>query len=116
MNEGRRRRPDRGGGESPRDRIDTALRLLSDPLPRSILLQFAERSRNEMSVDDLVDRCVARHGGADRESVAVQCHHSHLPALEAAGVVDFDRRAGDVRYYPDPFVEEVLDVVERWRD
>lgn len=114
MNEGRRRRSDRGRGGPPRIDVDRALRLLSDPICRYILLQLAERSRNEMNLDDLIDRYVARHRGEDRESVAVQCHHAHLPALEAAGVVDFDRQTGDVRYYPNPFIEGVLDVVERW--
>ena len=102
-----------GGGESRID-VPTVLRLLSDPLCRFILLQSRAEPENTVHFDDLVDRYEERVGDLDRQTLEVQCHHAHLPALQSAGVVAFDSASGAIRYYPDPLVDELLDVVERW--
>ena len=94
--------------------VQTVLRLLSDPLCRFILIQLSAESDDTVYFDELVDRYLERSEELDRESLEVQCHHAHLPALQSAGVVDFDDESGAIRYDPDPLVEELLAVVERW--
>ena len=113
VEEDRREADANGGGESRVD-VPTVLRLLSDPLCRFILLQLSAEPANTLHFDDLVDRYVERFGEVDRETLEVQYHHAHLPALETAGVVDFDAESGAIRYDPDPLVDELLEVVERW--
>ena len=108
-----RRRFDRPGDGSSRVDTDGALRLLSDPLCRFVIGRLAELPGDSANLDDLIESYVERTEGVGRDSVELQCRHAHLPALAAAGVVDFDEQSGDVRYYPDPLIEEVLEVVER---
>ena len=108
------RRFDQCDGEPSRVDVDTALRLLSDPLCRFLVGQLVHRSGESTNVEDLVDRYVERAAGGSHESVEVQCRHAHLPALESAGVIDFDDETGEIRYHPDPFVEELVEVIERW--
>lgn len=68
-----------------------------------------------MAIDDLVDQL---HGAEqptttdhslDREELAIQIHHIHLPKLAEYGVVEYDRDRGIVHYLSDEQVETVLD-------
>lgn len=45
----------------------------------------------------------------DREELAIQLRHTHLPTLAEHGVIDFDLRSGAVRYHSDEQIERVLD-------
>jgi hypothetical protein len=47
----------------------------------------------------------------DREQLAVQLQHTHLPKLADHGVVEYERRSGAVRYRPSEPVERVLDTL-----
>jgi hypothetical protein len=65
--------------------------------------------------DDLVDQVSSRvsESGSDtvqdRERLALQLQHTHLPKLADHGVVEFEQSSGVVRYNPDAQVETVLD-------
>lgn len=45
----------------------------------------------------------------DREQLAIQLYHTHLPRLADHGVVEFDPENQAVRYQPDEQLETVLD-------
>ena len=68
-----------------------------------------------MPVDDLVDRLhQAGPGGADarrmdRDRLAIQLNHCHLPKLADHGIVEHDRDRGTTEYRPDEQIEAVLD-------
>jgi hypothetical protein len=70
-----------------------------------------------VTFDDLVDQLL-RDGTVtgddqlrDREQLAVQLQHTHLPKLADHGVVEYERRSGAVRYRPSEPVERVLDTL-----
>lgn len=108
-------RMDGGNGEPTSVDIDTVLRVLADPSCRFIVRELSARPDHVLSFQELLGAHEDRDDAdQDEASFAIQCHHAHLPVLEDAGVVGFDRTAGDVRYYEDPFVEALLDFVERW--
>jgi hypothetical protein len=97
--------------------LDACLRLVADRDRRRVIDHLRHEANGTTSFEDLVDHV---HGCAsgdktsslqDREEVAVQLHHSHLPKLADYGVVEFEHRSGTVRYRPDEQVEALLDAL-----
>jgi len=95
--------------------LDACLRLVSNRHRRRVIHHLRHEATETTTVDELVDQL---HSGdspskngppQDREKLAIQLHHIHLPKLAVHGVVGFDHRGGTVRYYPDKQVEAVLD-------
>jgi hypothetical protein len=95
--------------------LDACLRLVADRHRRRIIHHLRHEATGTTTFEDLVDRMHRRAPDAkdgppqDREALAIQLHHSHLPQLADHGVVEFDHRTGVVRYHPDERVETVLD-------
>lgn len=89
--------PTPDGADPPTDAV---LDVLSDPLRRDALrILFGERS---LAVDELAGkmaRGVGRETGrtdASTDEVATELYHWHLPQLQNAGFVEYDRDAGTV--------------------
>lgn len=104
----------RGGRQTSTVTVDTALELLSDAHRRAILEYLASTPGSPVDYGAVVDHIVKeRPDGrqADPQTVTIECVHSHLPKLEDAGLVEFDRESGDVRYRRDGRVEYLLDAV-----
>lgn len=80
-----------------------------------MLNQLRRDSTGEATIDELVDALlraeadggIARTDG--RDHLLVELHHTHLPKLEAHGVVEYDAESCWVRYQPDERLEAVLD-------
>ncbi|AZH25351.1 DUF7344 domain-containing protein [Haloplanus aerogenes] len=95
--------------------LDACLRLVADQHRRRVIHHLRHEANGATTFDDLVDQMHRRASDAkngppqDRESLAIQLHHTHLPQLADHGVVDFEHRTGVVRYHPDEQVETVLD-------
>ena len=74
------------------------LRLLSDGGRRTIVAELAISSSPVDQTE--LSRAVADRGGEEGNltyrDVHIQCHHVHLPMLDDAGVIDWDRDAGTV--------------------
>lgn len=49
------------------------------------------------------------------ETIRAKLHHSHLPKLSEAGVIDYDRRQGTIRFTPTPPLEEWVEHAE-WKE
>lgn len=88
---------------------ETTFSLLADRQRRRILAFLSEKDDRTSEVSDLVDHLVRE--SLDRRRVTTTLHHVHLPKLADAGVVEYDRRTGTVRYRGDPTVESALDAV-----
>jgi hypothetical protein len=75
---------------------DTAFRLLANHRRRRLLLWFAEADPDEEAV------VPADLGflGDDADTIETELHHTHLPMLSEAGVLDWDRGADVVRQGP----------------
>lgn len=96
------------------DDLDACLRLVADHHRRRILQRLQREAHGATGFGDLVDELSDSRPGPDdespdRERLAIQLQHTHLPKLADYGVVEYDRRSGAVRYQPDPLLEMVLD-------
>lgn len=100
--------------------IDECLHLLSDERRRQVLTHLRHAADETLSFDDLLEAVYEdgpassdHHPRREREELAIQLHHTHLPKLAAHGLVEFEPRSGVVRYHPDEQVERVLDALRR---
>ncbi|WP_256301818.1 DUF7344 domain-containing protein [Haloarchaeobius salinus] len=95
--------------------LDRCLQLVSDQHRRRIIHHLRHGATETTTFDDLVEQISSQTPDSkngplqDREELAIQLQHTHLPKLANHGVVDFDHRNGTVRYRPDEQVETVLD-------
>ena len=95
--------------------LDACLQLVADRHRRRIIHHLRHEADGTSTFDDLVDQINGRASDfkngppLDREELAIQLHHVHLPKLSAHGVVEFEHGSGVVRYHPDEQVETVLD-------
>lgn len=78
---------------------DTAFRALSSGRRRRVLTLLAEEG--ETTISDIARRLVGGDASGDsdqreRETLEIALHHAHLPALQTAGLVEWDRADGTV--------------------
>ena len=94
--------------------IDIALELLADPQRRTLLDELIDRKADAIRLDELVEHVAPENPpptasgtsiGADQ--LLLETHHTHLPKLEDAGLVEYDAQTGTVRYRPDEHVEKL---------
>ncbi|QLG27919.1 hypothetical protein HUG10_10290 [Halorarum halophilum] len=91
---------------------DELLGVLADEHCRTVLWYFRYYSTHVATVDALEQFVCEQHGQhAGEAHVAVYLHHSILPKLANAGLVDYDARSRTARYRVDPNVETWLDHV-----
>lgn len=114
-----RRTFSRGGSEPDPETLDVLFEAAADRRTRSALSVLESSSVDVMDLDDLVDHVVQREVDAGlaadddhRERVAIALHHSALPKLDDAAVLDYDPRSNVVRYWGDDAVAALLDVCE----
>lgn len=85
---------------------------LADMRRRTALYFLIQRSDGVADIDELVEFITGGDHGtcpADRDVVAAELHHRHLPKLEDVGVVEYDVRSGTVRYRGNEFVTDLVD-------
>ncbi|MFB6151961.1 MAG: ArsR family transcriptional regulator [Haloarculaceae archaeon] len=98
--------------------IDSVFRVLADWRRREICQFFIETEARTATVDQLGlllagCRPAEIDSTADRthEELTAELEETHLPELDAAGVVDYDERSGTVHYWGQPTVEKWLEHV-----
>lgn len=95
--------------------LDACLGLVADRCRREIINQLRHNGNGQTTIDDLVDRlnqgkqAAGKGRSPDRDALAIQIYHTHLPKLADFGVVDYEPERGTVHYQPDEQVEAVLD-------
>jgi len=95
--------------------LDAYLQLVAHQHRRKLLTQLRREGNGKTSIDDLVERLhedgsVPAHGPrSDREQLAIQLYHSHLPKLADLGIIEYDLERGTIEYQPDEQIEAVLD-------
>lgn len=91
---------------------DELLGVLADEHCRTVLHYFRYHSTEVATVDALERFVCEQHGQhAGEAHVAVYLHHSILPGLADAGLVDYDARSRTARYRSHPIVEVWLNHV-----
>ncbi|WP_209019667.1 DUF7344 domain-containing protein [Halorussus marinus] len=108
------------GGTSLLSRVFGAL---AEPRRRYVLYYLREHGRAR--VDDLAiqigawerDVATAELSVDDVEQITLELVHTHLPKLEDAGLVGYDRRTETVSYdYPPSLLDEALDIAAMIED
>jgi len=99
--------------------LDLVFELLSNSRRRYALYHLTDQSDGVATLETLAENVVAfeqRTGTingehtADRQaSVRLALTHTHLPKLEDAGILEYDRRSEMIRYWRQPSVEEWLE-------
>ncbi|WP_435073836.1 DUF7504 family protein [Halorubrum sp. HHNYT27] len=110
--------PDRPETVPMRHSFDTLLDLLSSPRRRTLLYYLKNQSTDEFPLDDLVedvhaiDRSLPVREYATCEAVRTELIHTHLPKLEAVGIVRYDADTETVQYAVNQGLESYLDYIE----
>jgi hypothetical protein len=74
--------------------VDRLFSVLSDPTRRRLLVRLAEANPRTVAA------VTPAHEEADEEQVAAELVHLHLPLLEAAGYLEWDRATETIRRGP----------------
>lgn len=95
--------------------LDACLQLIADRHRRRVIHHLRHEAAGTTTFENLVDQVYDRVSDStdgllqDREELAIQLYHTHLPKLAEYGVVEFEHTTGTVRYRPNEQVETVLD-------
>src|SRR6056297_1913865 len=99
--------------------LDLVFELLSNSRRRYALYHLNDQPDGVATLETLTENVVAfdqQTGTRDGEhttdrhaSVRMALTHTHLPNLEDAGLLEYDRRSEMVRYWRQPSVEEWLE-------
>lgn len=94
------------------ENLDTVFELLRHAR-RRYLLYYLFPMNGTVAEFEAAANAVYRYeaAGSDgddssRKDVRIALHHSHLPHLADAGVIDYDRRHGTIRFTGSPALEE----------
>lgn len=95
--------------------VDDILYATADSNRRNLLRALAQSDENELDLSDYLDS--STHAASDDDwdvppSLSVSLHHTHLPLLESAGLIDFDQSDSTVTYVGPIDVEVLVDVVD----
>lgn len=76
---------------------DVVADALADPR-RRVLLAYLDECEFPVPREELAEQIAAAEGGADvsterRREIEIGLHHAHLPRLDDAGIVEYDRRS-----------------------
>lgn len=88
--------------------LDDAFRALANPVRRRLLVALGERNPRADGALDVPEEVPVE--GRSREELHVELHHDHLPRLEEADLVRWDRDAQQVTR--GPALDEVRPILE----
>jgi hypothetical protein len=77
-----------------------------------VLHQLRHSETDEVPVDTLIEAISQRERlvtKADRDSVGNMLYHAHLPMLNDAGVVDFNKQRNMIQYKGHPILETLFE-------
>ncbi|WP_449272369.1 DUF7344 domain-containing protein [Halorussus halophilus] len=96
--------------------VDRLFSVVSSAQRRGVIDYFRTSSDSTASLETLVDHIVSdekQTKAERRKRVATHLHHSALPKLTSAGVVEYDAQSGTVRYRGRTRVEDLVDYATR---
>jgi len=100
-----------GGNRYEEGRVDAVFDVLSDARRRRVVRVLRDHG-DATPVSDLAAALAVREPGEhEPERLTVSLRHTHLPKLEATGVVEMVDDGAAVRYGDAPLVETLLEQV-----
>lgn len=96
--------------------LNAILELLAHHHRRWILRVLSDASDHTATLDGLVEHLIKQETERTgeqlgRDQIEMQLHHIHLPKLTEAGVIEYDTRSQELRYWRHDRLEEFLDYV-----
>ena len=99
---------------------DTILSAITDEHRRALLKELDTAPDNTLDFDALVDRVADRIRDEDvdgvsdehRQRVRIALHHTHLPKLAEARIIDYEADTGHVQFVGGALEQEILTLVE----
>lgn len=99
---------------------DTLLSAVSNEHRRAILTALDDQPEKTLEFDALVEEVADRvqDGNAEpasddqRQRVRIALHHTHLPKLEEAGMIDYEAETGRVQVVVGKRNQEILPLIE----
>ncbi|WP_143117759.1 DUF7344 domain-containing protein [Halomicrobium zhouii] len=101
------------------DRLPSSvLRLLAPERRRAVMRALMEEPNATHRIEDIVNAIEETYGDIGEESsnctyLRSSLHHTHLPKLDDAEVVEYDPDDGTVQYRGDPHIEQWVDQIDR---
>mgnify|MGYP006279726925 CR=1 FL=1 len=92
--------------------IDDVFDLLSNDCRRRVCLFLRQSAVEVATLSDLVEALASEASEEERDRLAINLHHRHLPKLDDAGIVEYDPRSNTARYWGQPTVEKWAEHVE----
>lgn len=96
---------------NPAQDVSCTLRALADKLRRSTVRYFVEGDVDSATYEELIEHLNSVGYRHDPDQLRSALHHSHLPQLADADLVEYDARSQLVRYRGDEIAEDVLDAL-----
>jgi DNA-binding transcriptional ArsR family regulator len=109
-------------GSAERERLissDKILSAVANDHRRAILRSLIDASDGTLGYDTLVDHIADRveaentDGVSDehRQRVRIALHHTHLPKLAEAGIIDYEAEAGQIQFVGGELERDILTLV-----
>ncbi|WP_238717322.1 DUF7344 domain-containing protein [Natronorubrum halophilum] len=101
---------------------DTILSVVANEHRRAILNALDNASEKTLAYDSLVDRVADRVQDEDadrvsdeqRQRVRIALHHTHLPKMEEARIIDYEAETGYVQFVGGKLERDILTFVESY--
>ncbi|WP_458210858.1 DUF7344 domain-containing protein [Haladaptatus sp. NG-SE-30] len=114
---------DEGTGSSGRERSispDTILSAVANEHRRATLNALDNASEKTLEYDVLVDRVADRVRDEDanlesaehRQRVRIALHHTHLPKLDEARIIDYEAETGHVQFVGGELERDLLTLIQ----
>ena len=96
--------------------VDTILELLSHYHRRTVLRTLSEHTEDVVEFDVVIDELAAiesDEGGdsVEESKITSTLLHQHCPKLREAGIIDYDVRSDEIRYYGNERIEIALELI-----
>lgn len=100
------------------DRLPSSvLRLLAPERRRAVMRALMDEPNTTHRIDDIVNAIEETYDvgeeSSNRTYLRSSLHHTHLPKLDDAEVVEYDADDGTVQYRGDPHIEQWVDQIDR---
>lgn len=92
---------------------DVIFETLANEHRRMILEYLAEHPKQDFDCESVVEY-LSDHdtSGTDFETLDIQCHHSHFPKLDEAGLITHDVQARTIHLERSRTIEKLVEIVE----
>lgn len=99
--------------ETPAISPETIFGLLADPHRRAVFAYLENTEDGQATVSHLA-AYTSQHAcaGNSPSQIMIQLHHTHLPKVAKAGLIEYDPEQETVQYIGHPLIEDCLELLD----